>query len=299
MFNQVFDVIQAICLTMMSAAFMAVYMAINLFESIYKKDCVHDNGKVVATEKFKSSMNNNVRSKRLMYRPIVQFIYQGQEYFFKGNVGRNVIKYKIGEQVQVQYLNGKPESVRIAGGKVLTRFGTLFGLIGLVVLCISVMTNSYLIEIKLLLAIAPFSILYLAYQFVSKKLIKAGGVDKLMSDNSPLRTREELNALDLLWNDQAVFKEEYRVHKPFLYILPILLGLVAWPASIIGPKFFKRPYVAENFNESLFDLDNLKIFVTTVMGQSEMKKEFLILGICLFFFLALTHSLIYTLRKTQ
>ena len=287
-------------LTLISTAFMAFGLIFVLYDLIYKKKVVKVPGRIAGIEKYISKMRTgNTRSSNLMYRPVVSFLYDGEETFFTAGLSKNTISDKIGDKVEVEYIINLPSSVRIAGRKFMRNLGLLLILVCIALLAITFNRDQIDLSLKVVRLAIPFIINYVLFKFLSKKFEKHGGVTALMKQNNPIKTREELAKLDIFWSNDQIQREEKRVYKPFLFITPVLIGLVAWPADIFTSRFFNRPYVIENFNADLLDVESAKIFLNDVMSHSGIQKEFIIMSICWFFLVTLLYSYIFTVKKAR
>ena len=287
-------------LTLTSTAFMAFGLIFVLYDLIYKKKAVKVPGRIAGIEKYISKMRTgNTRSSRLMYRPVVSFIYNGDEAFFTAGLSKNTISDKIGDRIEVEYIINLPSSVRIAGRKFMRNFGILLILVSIVLLAITFNKDQIDLSLKVVRLAIPFILNYAIFMYLSKKFEKYGGVAALMKRNNPIITREALDKLDIFWSNDQIEREEKRVYKPFLFITPVLIGLVSWPADIFTSRFFSRPYVIESFNADLLEVESAKIFLNYVMSHSGMQKEFIIMSMCWFFLVTLFYSYIFTLKKAR
>ena len=287
-------------IVLISSGFMFFGLGFFLYDFMYKKDSIQKNGKIIGIEKHIAvTRTGNRRSSSLVYRAIVSFIYDGNETFFTGGLSKSYISEKVGDKIKVEYIKNLPSSVRIANRKFMRNFGLLFLLISVVVLGISFKLDNSPPIIKTLHLFIPFIINLIAYFFMKRLFIKHGGISAFMKDNNPIKTRKDLDELDIFWSNKDIQKEENRVYKPFIIINPILIGLACWPFYIFTTKFMERPYVKENLTSNIFNVENCKTFFNHVMSHSGMQKEFLIMMMSAFVILVLTYSFFQVLRKTN
>jgi hypothetical protein len=286
-------------LTLTATAFMAGGLLFVLYDRVYKNKVVRVPGSIVGIEKYISEMRTgNTRSSCLMYRPIVRFMYHGEETFFTAGLSKNTISDHIGDQLDVEYIQNLPASVRIAGRRLMRHVGLLLLSVSVIMLWVAFTIDQIGLGLKVVRLAAPFLINYLLFTFLFRTFEKQGGVAALMTQNNPIKTQEELEALDIFWSNDQIQTEVNRAYKPFLYITPILIGLVSWPGYLFAQKFFRRPYVRENFNADLLELETAKVFFNQVLSNSAMEKEFIIMSMCCFFVLMLSYSFLFTVRKT-
>ena len=266
---------------------------------LYNNSTVQIPGKIVGIEKYVSkSRSGNRRSSQLMYRPVVSFIYHGEKTYFTAGLSKNFISEQIGDNVSVEYIDSLISSVRIAGRPFIRNFGYGLFLIALLILGISAQSSTLSWDLQLLRLSIPFALNWILFKYLADLFKRNGGVAALMKQNSPIKTEEELQQLDIFWSNDDIAKEEDQVYKPFLYIIPVLIGLALWPAVVFGDRFFSHPYVVEKFNEALFNSGETPIFFNYIMNHSSLQKEFLIFAMSMFFVLMLSYSFIFTLKKT-
>jgi Ca2+/Na+ antiporter len=220
-------------------------------------------------------------------------LYNSEEIFFHSGVSKNTI----GEEVKVQFISGIIDSVRMQSRKILRTLAYMTILACMLILFIMVkeLSPTYMCIYTLI----PLCINYSALRLINKKFKEYGGIKKFMSKNSKIKTKEELNKLDIFWNNIEISAEDSRVYKPLLYITPILIILFMWPTVHFGKAFFKHTYVIVNFNSKLFKISELDIFISTIMQTRSLQKDFLIFTMSALFVLLLNYSLIFNINKTK
>ena len=284
---------------LLASAFLFFGLLFIAYHRLYNNSSVQSPGKIAGIEKYLSkSRSGNRRSSHLMYRPVVSFIYRGKKTYFTAGLSKNSISDQIGERVQVEYIADLISSVRIAGRPFIRNFGYGFILTGLLILGIGAYSSPLKWNLQLLQVSIPFALNWVAFKYLAGLFERHGGVAALMKQNSPIKTEDELQQLDIFWSNDDIAKEEDRVYKPFLYITPLLIGLALWPAGVFGERFFNQPYVVEHFNEALLNSGEVAIFFNYIMNHSALQKEFLIFSMSSFFVLMLSYSFIFTLKKT-
>jgi hypothetical protein len=284
---------------LLASAFLFFGLLFIAYHRLYNNSSVQSPGKIVGIEKYLSkSRSGNRRSSQLMYRPVVSFIYCGKKTYFTAGLSKNSISEQIGDSVQVEYIDDLISSVRIAGRPFIRNFGYGFFLTGLLILGISAQSSTLEWDLQLLRLSIPFALNWILFKYLTGLFKRYGGVAALMKQNSPIKTEDELQQLDVFWSSHDIAREEDRVYKPFLYITPVLIGLALWPAGVFSERFFNRPYVVEHFNETLINSGEAAIFFNYIMNHSALQKEFLIFSMSSFFVLVLSYSFIFTLKKT-
>jgi hypothetical protein len=284
---------------LLASAFLFFGLLFIAYHRLYNNSSVQSPGKIAGIEKYLSkSRSGNRRRSQLMYRPVVSFIYRGEKTYFTAGISKNSISDQIGERVQVEYMTDLISSVRIAGRPFIRNFGYGFFLTGLLILGIGAYSSPLKWDLQLLQLSIPFALNWIVFKYLAGLFERHGGVSALMKQNSPIKTEDELQQLDIFWSNDDIAKEEDRVYKPFLYITPVLIGLALWPAGVFGERFFNQSYVVEHFNEALFNSGEVTIFFNYIMNHSALQKEFLIFSMSSFFVLMLSYSFIFTLKKT-
>ena len=272
-----------------------------LFSPRYKGRSLKIDGSVVGIERYTTTMRSDGHNMpQLLYRPVISFRFNGVESYFVDSLGRNTITHKIGARIKIEYLEGNINSARVADQNIFRTVALVLALIGLVLIAISILTG----RMELLLVAAkvfiPLVLNYLLFNFYSEKFKKAGGVKSFGEKSSKLKSKEDLDQLDIFWSNADIKKENRRAHRPFLYILPTLIGLLSWVIYSLSIKFFNATYVVENFSaQTLTNRYEAKVFLSQVMSQTQLREPFLIMLICGFFILVLIHSFFYCLRKSR
>jgi len=299
--NQIISLIfDDLGLILISSGFMFFGIFFYLFDLMYKGSSIVQSGEIVGIEKYISRTRvNNTRTSSLMYRPVVKFILNSKEQYFTGSVGKNVITDKIGEQVKVEYIKDIPSTVRIAGRNYMRNISYILFIICFIIMAVTFTTSDEDFVVKAIRAVMPLFINYIAYTVIKNKISKLGGLRSLMKQKNVLKSKSDLEDLDIFWNNDQIANEQDRVHRPFLFITPVLIGLCSWPAYIFTEKFFNRPYVQENFNNALQNLDSAKVFLNYVMSRSHLQKDFILMTGSSFFVVILIYSFIFTLKKTK
>ena len=293
------DLMSLICLSLLSSFFLLIGVALFYLNRLYSKHGKRISGKVVGIEKYISRYkSNNQVSTSLVYRPIIECFYEGQKVYFCGSSGSSQIYHEVGEKVLVEYIVNKPESIRLVARSIYKILHLMLFAISISLIYFTASSRSP-IFVNTLRVVLPFVFLTLLYHMAKVKMIKYGGIDNYFIQNSLLKTKDELNKLDIFWSNDQILKEETRVYKPFLYILPLLLGLAIWPIVVFLPKFLARTYVKSNLSLELMEIDKLKLFFSEIMRHSQMQKEFIIIGASSFFIICLVISFIGTLRKLK
>ncbi|MFA9419219.1 MAG: DUF3592 domain-containing protein [Gammaproteobacteria bacterium] len=275
--------------------------AFYLFSSRYKGRSLSIDGSVVGIEKYTTTMRSGVHNmSQLLYRPVVSFLYNGVESYFVDSLGRNTITHKIGARIKIEYLEGNINSARVADRNIFRTVALVLALIGLALIATSILTGRMDLLVVAAKVLFPLVLNYLLFNFFSEKFKKAGGVKSFWEKNSTLKSKEDLDQLDIFWSNTDIKKEDRRAHRPFLYILPTLIGLLSWVIYSFSIKFLKASYVVENFSaQTLTNLNEGKVFLSQVMSQTQLREPFLMMLICGFFILALIHSFFYCLRKSR
>lgn len=300
MIDYISPILSNVGLTITATLFMTFGFIILMYNNLYKEVSIQVPGEVVGIEKYISTYRSGqTKTKRLMYRSIISFLYNGDETFFQTSFGQNTIPRRIGEKVKVEYLVNLPSSVRVAGKKIYHYLVFGFLSVSTVLLVVTFNHDEIANHLKLFRLAIPFVTNIFILRFLKIFFTKHGGVTGFMKQNNPIKTKDELNKLDILWSNEGIFKEESRVYKPFLYVLPVLLSLSIWPVFIFLPKFLVRPYVKSNLNIKLMQFDELKIFLNEVMNHSQMQREFIILGASSFFIICFIYSFIVTLKRLK
>ncbi|MFT5176223.1 MAG: hypothetical protein ACI8W7_004417 [Gammaproteobacteria bacterium] len=295
----VFTLFSEFGLVLIGSAFLSFATAFYLFSSLYKGRLLKTDGIVVGIEKYMATMRSDSRSvSQLLYRQVVSFTHNGVENYFVDGLGKNTIGRKVGASVRLEYLEGNINSVRVAERNIFRKFAVLLALIGLVLVATSILSG----RISLLFVVAkvlfPLVLNYALFHFLSGKIGKAGETKEFWSDNSRLKSKEDLDQLDILWSNAEISNEDRRVHRPFLYILPIVIGLLSWVIYSYSVKFLNSTYVAENFSiQTVLNLNEGEVFLSQVMSQSQLRDPFLMMLVCGFFIVVSIHSFFYCLRK--
>jgi hypothetical protein len=287
-------------LTLSSTLFMAFAIAIFRYKNLYNKNSIKVIGKIVGIEKFVSSYRSGqTKTKRIMYRSIVSFIYNGEKLYFKAGISQNTIAHRIGQEVKVEYIQNLPSSVRIAGQKIYSYLGLGFLLISIILMTINFRMDEFDINLKLIRLAIPFVLNIFLYRYLTKYINKHGGISEFFKKNNPIKSREELNNLNVFWRNDEISKEESKVYKPFLIITPVLIGIAGWIGYVTSIKFFNRSIMEKVYQNDNTQLEGVKKSLDFIMGNSTLEKEFLIICTCTFFVVMLTYSLIFTLIKVR
>jgi len=284
---------------LLASAFLFIGLLFIAYHRLYNKGTVQSPGKIAGIEKHLStSRSGNRRSSQLMYRPVVSFIYRGEKTYFTAGISKNSITDQIGDSIQVEYIVDLISSVRIAGRPFFRNFGYGLSLIAVAILGFSANTSTLHWDLELIRLSLPLIINGIALKCLASLFVHHGGVAALMKQNNPIKTKDELDQLDIFWSNNDIAKEQDRVYKPFLYITPVLIALALWPAGVFGERFFSRPYVIEHVNTALLNNGEAAAVFNHVMNHTTLQKEFLILSMSSFFVLMLSYSFIFTLKKT-
>jgi hypothetical protein len=296
-FSLIFD---NIFMLILASFFLFFGLAIFLYDQYYRRNAKTVPGKISGIESYVSrTRTSNSKSSNLMYRPVISFIHNSTQLFFKASISKNTISDKIGDQVEVQIIHNTPHSARIGGRNSLRNFSYAFLIIAGIIMAVIFHQTPMPLEYKVLRVLFPFLLNFIAYKFIMTKIKKHGGLKNLMLKNNNLTTKVELMKLDIFWQNYEIEKEEEKVHRPFLIINPVLMALSAWPAIVFGDRLFKQEFVVGNLNKAFFSFDAMKDFVNTIMANHSMKEEFLILAISSFFFLCFSYSLVFCIKKTR
>ncbi len=153
------------------------------------------------------------------------------------------------------------------------------------------------LEYKVARLALPFIINIFLFKFLKKFFNKHGAVKGFMKQNNPSKTKEELNKLEIFWNNDEIHEEKVKNYKPFLISTPILIGIAGWFGYANSMRFFNRPMVEKVLENDLTQLEGIQKSFDFIMGNLILQKEFLIISICAFFGPMFTYSFVFTLRK--
>ena len=258
-------------------------------------------GKVVAIEKRMSThRSGNSRESSITYAPIVEYIFNGEPILFSsGGSSNNIYKYKINDRVRVLSLDKGPEYVMLEKG-VLGTMGRVFFIVGLVFCGIGFYnlfqksaspTFSWFSELAFLLLLAPgaFIVSVKIRQYFKDHDVK---LSELMLKSAKLETRESLEGREVYWSKQALEKELASVTK-----VGLIVSLVFFVGALVGLYFTWNalPVASKNLLSGL--LENSGNFQQVLVLVQRKDPKIIGFLIALFFSLAGTYSLVFSMKK--
>jgi len=113
----------------------AVFFAVGAFLVInhrnFREHAYKVRGKVVGIERYVStSGSGSNRSRSTFYRPVVEYVAQGNTFRFNSMIGRESIRHKLNQTVPVLVARDNPADARLDSNQI-TVMGAIFALVGL------------------------------------------------------------------------------------------------------------------------------------------------------------------------
>ena len=177
-------------------------------------------GEVIGIEKFISTTrSSNTISKSLMYRPVVQYLFNGTPYIFVGG-GRNIISYVVGETINLLNIKSSAKLTKID-----SNFSLLFGL----GFCLSSLlpghhfiTSTDELNTKLLCIISYCTLLIFGYKKIQSYNKEVNIILQLLSI-SKFETHKSLEGRDIFTTKEEIKSEEGKHFKLALIITTLFL----------------------------------------------------------------------------
>jgi hypothetical protein len=122
-----------IVLCIVGSLFMLFGIFLVIEHANFRKTAYRARGTIVAIEKYLSTSANSrsPNSKSIFYRPVVEYVADGQTYHFNRTPGQNTVKYKLQQSVPVMLARDNPADARLDSPFQLV-FGMVFALMGFV-----------------------------------------------------------------------------------------------------------------------------------------------------------------------
>jgi hypothetical protein len=262
----------------------------------YRKHARRVWGKVVALEKYEPSRSSRNSQRSIVYRPVVEYIFNGETYrFTSGGSSNNIYKYKVNQRVRVLSLDKGPEYVMLEDG-VVGIMGNIFFLLGLVLVGVGLWQLSTRPSFSFsdwapLLFILPAALII----FIKvRKSLQSNNVDiaDQMLKSANLETDESLAGRTIYWSSSQIKKEVNTNNKIGLTISTFFLV-----GSLTGLYFTWQalpPHTQELLSNLMNQSENFDKLLVLIKKKDPKLIGFLI---ALFFSLMGTHSFIYSSRK--
>ena len=258
-------------------------------------------GKVIAIEKTISHhRSGSSSSSSVTYRPIVEYVFRGETYWFSaGGSSNNIYKFKIDQRVGVLSLDKGPEYVMLEDG-ILGTMGKIFFVIGSLLFGFGIwqifkkppqtMTD-WLWDYGVLLFIIPPT--FVVFSKIKKHFEKSDtNIAEQMLKAAKLETDETLRKRKVYWTRKQLQNEVGNINRIGYAMSSIFLIL-----CLVGLGFtwqWMTPETRDLILGSITNLDNLNEIMALVKKKDPKIIAFLI---ALFFSLMGTHSFIYSMRK--
>ena len=123
-----FEVLICAVVIFVGMVFLIVGIIRQVSYSILQRDCVAPTYGTVTD--IYERVNGTDKDETVIYYPVYEYVAGDQVYTSQSDVGSNIIRYDIGQQVPVMYDPNNPERYYIVGDKVNERFGIIFICIG-------------------------------------------------------------------------------------------------------------------------------------------------------------------------
>ncbi len=240
--------------------------------------------KIIGIEKYITTGQKNKR--QLMYRPLIEYHFNGALVRFSTSIGTNSISYRIGEKVKVLSLHKGAEYVRL-NSKLWWVFPSVFFLAGFAMCFGYFMSNQSSMNKIIVVVVVTCAIAFGHYRLKSKGLL-----DKIVDDflKAKLEDDETLVGRDIFLSQNDILSENKNNFKIPMLITSILLGL-----SSYGIHFFyqtMKPKSIEYIHKVLENPQMLESFKAYTADQA-------LLGfvLCIIFSPLFIYSVLYQYRK--
>lgn len=262
--------------------FGGLFLLVNLYFKNHGKVL---RGSVIGIERYISK--GRKRSRSVMYRPLIEYHFNGKAIIFNTSIGTNSIRYRIGEKVKVLSLNKGPEYVRLNSILWWTFPAVFFG-IGLILVAAYILgSESY--QAKTFTIFVFLTVLLVAYFRLKSKNLIERLVDTALQVK--IEDIESMKGREIFFNESDIEQETQKYSKISLIITSVFLF-----ASSYGVHHFYQS-MTERSLDYLFSLmerpENLAI-----INSYTNDKSMLLFLICSFFTLVLSYSAIYQYKKS-
>lgn len=266
----------------------AIALLIIYSKRIYLKKGTPLRGLVVGIQR------DTVKSQRnggTFYYPIVQYTFNGEEYYIKGD-GSSVIRHEIGKTTTVLSLPDGPEFVMIKDDY-SNLLASIFMILGMVLVTVYYFVSKSPLQAKLFFTFIAIAIPLLAPKYIKYKMKKKGMNPKEfnLKNRTKTYTMDDLKKKNIFWSQSEVSELTQKWNKQGLVI-----SLIFFIASSFG-IYYAYEYLQPK-QKSLFDalIKNFD-YAPYIEALKAQDKRLILFSIALAFFLMMTHSLIYSLRK--
>jgi len=213
-------------------AFGSLFLYIRM---VFESEAKVVSGTVVGLERKISHMGSGQSRRRsVLYRPLVEYAFKGQNYRFTpdSSSSNGIFKYKIGQKVKLLSLDKGAEYVLLKEGS-LKMISVLFILIGLGVMGVGInllrdfdFTNpfDYLFHLLPLASILIFLLMAKMKMGKRKRGLKEKGIEGQMLKSATLETEASLKGRTIYWSNHEIKKELGKVNKLGAFVTFIFLS---------------------------------------------------------------------------
>ena len=263
-----------------------VFAALGVFLIIDHKNFLKTarkaNGNVIAVEKYISTTSTNSRSeKRTYYRPIIDYVANGDSYRLTASIGNSDIKYDIGQRVPVLFSPNNPKDAKMDTPMqyMLGGIFTFLGLAGVIVFIFDHLESGF-VWWEPLLALLVVGVL----ANIVRKSMKMAGVSSISEIKSEIKKQkaEHGNAVivgsegDPLLDKKRTFysnRKDFMAEKSKLEFAKVIISLIFMIAGFVMLYFGWDIYLEESSR-----------------AEPAMVKQYALLGMGALFVFSSLHS---------
>tara|TARA_R110000868_G_scaffold117600_12_gene312399 strand:+ start:19733 stop:20572 length:840 start_codon:yes stop_codon:yes gene_type:complete len=246
------------------------------------------NGKVIGIEKYLSrqSSTNNTRAKQVFYRPIVEYLFNGQTVKFASSFGSSAISHKIGQRVKLISLHKGAEYVRM-NSKLLWLFPLIFFVLGCILSGVY-LYNEESSNFKVGVLVLSFGLIFFGYQQLKRKNLLDAITDSLLKVD--VLDDTELMEKEIFYSEAEVSKELAKTYKYSFWITVVFTMALAY-----GAHFF----YGELKPKSLDYIDRVTSDPAAIVEIQSYISDKSLLGfiVCSIFAVLMLYSVFYQSRR--
>lgn len=262
---------------------------------------------VVGVERYVSKNKSRTSNKsQVFYRPLIKYVFNGDEYCFMGSVSSSSLDYKIGQQLKVYSLPQGPEYVVLVKSK-LIYFILVFGIIGFSIL---IFAGHRILDsldrsdpIELILQVTIPTLFFMFFIFMVHRRIGKINSQRAANNETPvsildfckttIETQDSLERKQIFWTNEAI-AEELKRHSKAGLIISLVFTIGSWLALYLF--FYNLPVSKQNnYLDYATSPEKWREAITPLPPR--LDNELVAICFLLFMSIICSYGLIYSINK--